>query len=311
MILNTYIFKVIMNRLIELTEKRIDRAKTKKGGYRNAQFITLGLEVPAKKGWKKKLTGTKISLRKFINFVEASGNKSYLAEITDALPTLNPPVLDQLSSFLNDNKNDIKEQATKSKLTKKESKKERTKNKKAQNNAERVKRIRDYGIEKTVDLIHDKFDNCISFIERQLIKSLRGRKEDSIPSSEIIRLYIVLKKNGIIFSRRRNGTVTSSGFTKVSLVKKEQMLYIIREKETNSFKIGVSKNPKSRLKELQTANPNTLFISLLFDTQKNAVILEKFLHKHFRKKRKKGEWFADILNDEIIKIIGDRATSIN
>lgn len=58
----------------------------------------------------------------------------------------------------------------------------------------------------------------------------------------------------------------------------------------NLYKIGKSKNPEQRLKQLKTGNPR---IELIAITDK---IEEKFLHDRFYQNRVNGEWF---LFDEI------------
>lgn len=82
-----------MNRLITLTHERLERARTPKGGYTAKQLKVIGIGWPAPKGWKKRLTGQKIALSKFIEFVKAGKNADYLTEINNALPLLTPPVV--------------------------------------------------------------------------------------------------------------------------------------------------------------------------------------------------------------------------
>jgi hypothetical protein len=67
-------------------------------------------------------------------------------------------------------------------------------------------------------------------------------------------------------------------------------LYIIGDGE--NIKIGISKQPEKRLKQLQTGHP--LKLSLLFVKEsKNARRIEKFLHDRLRqfKTKFKTEWF--------------------
>ena len=68
-------------------------------------------------------------------------------------------------------------------------------------------------------------------------------------------------------------------------------LYIIQSDETGNFKIGRSKNPKQRLKQLQTGNPNLLKLILILVNQGYR---EKILHNSINcwiRKKSKGEWF--------------------
>ena len=62
-------------------------------------------------------------------------------------------------------------------------------------------------------------------------------------------------------------------------------------------KIGVSNNPVTRLKSLQTAHPLELFIVKLFDVGDNAFEIESFFHKAFANKSVRNEWFDIDAND--------------
>jgi hypothetical protein len=64
------------------------------------------------------------------------------------------------------------------------------------------------------------------------------------------------------------------------------------------YKIGRSKNPESRIKQLQTANGAPLELLNIFKS-KYPTILESQLHKHFRSRNYINEWFA--LNEDDIK----------
>lgn len=74
------------------------------------------------------------------------------------------------------------------------------------------------------------------------------------------------------------------------------MVYIITD-GTNT-KIGWSKNPQKRLKQLQTGNSNKLKILKIYDVPR---VKERFLHKAlFRFKiRHNGEWFKISSTDAI------------
>ncbi len=70
-------------------------------------------------------------------------------------------------------------------------------------------------------------------------------------------------------------------------------IYVIQQKDTNNYKIGVSSNPDKRLRELQIANAMEL---ILFKTVKvsdkiNAFKIESILHYYFKRLNKQGEWF--------------------
>lgn len=70
---------------------------------------------------------------------------------------------------------------------------------------------------------------------------------------------------------------------------KNDDLYIIQSDVTGMIKIGRSKNPEKRLKQLQTGNPNRL---KLIATFKGEGWKEKLIHDDLKNWRKKGEWFS-------------------
>ena len=82
-------------------------------------------------------------------------------------------------------------------------------------------------------------------------------------------------------------------------------LYIIQSDSTGNFKIGRSKHPEKRLKQLQTGNPNKLKLILVLENQGHR---EKLLHNRINswtRKKSKGEWFEfdlmGLLPDEIME----------
>jgi len=66
-------------------------------------------------------------------------------------------------------------------------------------------------------------------------------------------------------------------------------LYIIQSDVTGMIKIGRSKDPQKRLKQLQTGNPNKLKIIAEF---KGEGWKEKIIHERLRMYRLEGEWFS-------------------
>jgi hypothetical protein len=61
-------------------------------------------------------------------------------------------------------------------------------------------------------------------------------------------------------------------------------------------KIGISDNPKRRLKQLQTGNPDKLILIDHVNTGSSdeAARVEDMLHKFYSHKRVRGEWFKGI-----------------
>lgn len=66
-------------------------------------------------------------------------------------------------------------------------------------------------------------------------------------------------------------------------------IYLISD-ETNKYKIGVSKDPKQRLKTLQTSNPTKLKILHYIDT-KIPYKIETVLKRQYKLQNSNGEWF--------------------
>ena len=75
-------------------------------------------------------------------------------------------------------------------------------------------------------------------------------------------------------------------------MKKEKLrddLYLIQSSNTGMIKIGRSKTPSKRLKQLQTGNPNKLKLVASF---KDQGWMEKNLHERLKDYRQEGEWFS-------------------
>jgi len=70
-------------------------------------------------------------------------------------------------------------------------------------------------------------------------------------------------------------------------------VYVMKDNITGYYKIGISKNPSSREKTLQSQCPS---IELLFSKKANKST-EAILHKKYSSKRVRGEWFNLSLSD--------------
>lgn len=73
------------------------------------------------------------------------------------------------------------------------------------------------------------------------------------------------------------------------------MVYLITCRETQTCKIGYSKDPYKRVLQLQTSNPFRLELESVLEGD---LEYESFIHRYFKKYRLQGEWFK--LNDEIL-----------
>ncbi len=71
---------------------------------------------------------------------------------------------------------------------------------------------------------------------------------------------------------------------------KKQGVYIIETRDSELYKIGITKDINKRLSQLQTSNPYEFYLIDFYVTTKSRE-LEKLLHKKFQLKRYKREWF--------------------
>ena len=74
----------------------------------------------------------------------------------------------------------------------------------------------------------------------------------------------------------------------------ESCVYIIQQidetdPDKSYYKVGVSKNPEQRLKQLQTSNPFPLSLRMTYSTY-DFYELEKMILENFKRFRQRGEW---------------------
>jgi hypothetical protein len=302
-----------MNRLITLTHERLERARTPKGGYTAKQLKLLGIGWPAPKGWKKRLTGQKIVLGRFIEFVRAGKNMEYLAEINNALPHLVPPIFIapvQIEQRPGKADSDVSKPSYR-KLPKKEIRNIQREAKQTHRRTKRAQRVIDFGYHAAVKILLQQSNRPLTPRNIKELTEMLMVEECDISIDMAFRIYNLLKQYGYVISATAKGNLICRSHNAVSENRRKQLLYIIRAKGTQYCKIGVSKNPRLRLSELQTSNPNPLFLAVVYDTVKEAVRLEKSLHKTFSQKRCKGEWFKNLTDEDIDNAIGDRATCLS
>ncbi|MFW5847331.1 MAG: GIY-YIG nuclease family protein [bacterium] len=70
----------------------------------------------------------------------------------------------------------------------------------------------------------------------------------------------------------------------------EKEIYLIMSIDEGYYKIGISKNPQKRLKQLQTASSSKLNLIETYKSHRYSKI-EKALHRLFNHGSKIGEWF--------------------
>ena len=99
-----------------------------------------------------------------------------------------------------------------------------------------------------------------------------------------------------------------------------EYVYIIKDTGyQNRCKIGISKNPKQRLRNLQTGNSNKLDLIFLLQVNPNikSSAVESEIHKYFKEKNLwvHGEWFDFQNDDQIVNLakimltVGENCTS--
>lgn len=84
----------------------------------------------------------------------------------------------------------------------------------------------------------------------------------------------------------------------------KQGLYIIEIRNSDLYKIGVTKNIVQRMKQFETANPFEFYLHGFYQTEK-CRDLESILHHQFKHKRFKREWFK--LNEDELKNVSNIA----
>lgn len=80
-------------------------------------------------------------------------------------------------------------------------------------------------------------------------------------------------------------------------------LYIFKAKNNPIYKIGISNNVSARLETVQTMSPIPIRLYDIFKELKDAMRVEKLIHKHFNEYRTHGEWFQ--LTDTQVESLKD------
>lgn len=75
-------------------------------------------------------------------------------------------------------------------------------------------------------------------------------------------------------------------------------IYLIQSLEDSRYKIGVSKHPKKRVKQLQTGNSSELKLVEAYQSEL-AYQIEKSLQRRYSHLKKEGEWFDMSISNEV------------
>ena len=135
------------------------------------------------------------------------------------------------------------------------------------------------------------------YIKRKSTKLLKKKRIRDIIKKEVINPYVGKKIKNI-----------EEKDIEEKDIEVERYVYFIKSK--NSVKIGISNNPKQRLKSLQTANPNKLHI---IGYVNGDICKEKKIQADLRKYSISGEWFkyCNKVKEYIYKTIKTERTTKN
>lgn len=75
-------------------------------------------------------------------------------------------------------------------------------------------------------------------------------------------------------------------------------VYLIQSLENGYYKIGISKTPNIRLKQLSTGNPSKIKLVQTYYS-KFPHLVESSLHQRYAQYRKEGEWFELSIEVEV------------
>ena len=77
-----------------------------------------------------------------------------------------------------------------------------------------------------------------------------------------------------------------------------KQIYLIQSLEDGYYKIGVSKHPKKRVKQLQTGNSSELKLIESYESE-HAHKVERALQRRYLHMKKEGEWFDMSISQEV------------
>ena len=140
----------------------------------------------------------------------------------------------------------------------------------------------------------------ICTIEKSIIEKYKIHEEG------YAQLDIIKELGGIIYSSdvprilNLNGLVYIEGHLAYKMafeeIKSKSGVYIIKFQNTDKYKIGITKNLKSRISQFSTGNPDNIIIEYFIAT-KHYKSLEKHFHNIFKNNKMKGEWFKFTTKD--------------
>lgn len=288
-----------MERIVEFTEKRYLLATRFNKVLTKKQVLILG------GNWNSKfdsstLIGNKVHLYEYLFFLLKGVDKSLYLKAISMLDNLTPPVDYKgkvLQVWIGKASSRAKSKIRRAKKVELEKvRRERDLKRRVANQATRARVI---GVPYIISLLPEDMQNQYNLKEIQ-------KKSNLCTDDEAAMVYRLIKHTGYAIRVAKKGKATIN--KKSDTGKSTQQVYVIRAKGSNSLKIGISDNPLKRMSEIQTGNHETLELSMVMTPiSTTASSIEKFLHKHFKKQKLRGEWFKDITNSEIIAAVGNKA----
>jgi len=71
----------------------------------------------------------------------------------------------------------------------------------------------------------------------------------------------------------------------------DQFIYVAMERQSHRYKVGISKNPEQRVKNLSNMHPEGLVLMAVYEARRGR-LSESIAHQHLSEWRLNGEWFA-------------------
>lgn len=118
-----------------------------------------------------------------------------------------------------------------------------------------------------------------------LINEIGGRRGDILIKDRIGLLYVPFVEMSKLTSEPEAKKTSKKSSNKAS--DKEQFVYIMYDERTGFYKIGRSVNAEYREKTLQSDKP----VIILIEKWVASAVVEGILHRKYKEKRIRGEWF--------------------
>jgi len=137
---------------------------------------------------------------------------------------------------------------------------------------------------------------CLNFEQFLLLVSLTKHS----PNNKTIKTKVI---NELI-----SGFKDATFFAIIEIIKSfdaeelecDKYVYVAKEQVSGRYKIGISKNPEQRIKQLNTGNPEQLILIHSYLATEQKYQSEVLAHSLFNQDRLKGEWFKSTINLELL-----------